>query len=180
MEIYLVRHTETVAPKGICYGHSDVALTEPYTQIFDQILDQLPSTFDCIYTSPLQRCAKLADHIKLHRGSGLSIMKDDRLKELNFGDWELKPWDSIPMYELQPWMDDFVNIPVPSGESMLDLHIRVGHYISSIKKNHSSAKSVVVTHAGVIRSFYAHVQRFDLKDLFTIDVPFGSVHALNL
>ena len=180
MEVYLVRHTETVTPKGICYGQSDVALIEPFELLFDQIVAQLPSKIDHIYCSPLQRCSILADHINVQSGKRLSIVQDDRLKELNFGSWELQAWDSIPMSELQPWMDDFVNISVPGGESMLDLHIRVGHYISSLKKSRDNERFIIVTHAGVIRSFYAHAQRFDLKDLFTIDVPFGSVHALFL
>lgn len=180
MEIYLVRHTETIAPKGVCYGQSDLALSKPYDDHFNQILKLLPSKFDLIYSSPLQRCLTLATYINAQRLNRSKIIQDDRLKELNFGSWELKAWDSIPMDELQPWMDDFVNISVPSGESMLDLHIRVGHFISSFKKSHPISRSVIITHAGVIRSFYAHAQRSELRDLFTIDVPYGSVHVLNL
>ncbi len=42
MEIYLVRHTETVCEKGICYGQSDVGIRAPYVTIFESILEQLP------------------------------------------------------------------------------------------------------------------------------------------
>ena len=42
MEVYLVRHTETVCEKGICYGQSDVGILEPYDVLFETILSQLP------------------------------------------------------------------------------------------------------------------------------------------
>lgn len=38
MEIYLVRHTETICGKGVCYGQSDVALAEPFESIFENIV----------------------------------------------------------------------------------------------------------------------------------------------
>ena len=59
MEIYLVRHTETVCEKGICYGQSDVGIRAPYDAIFDAILEQLPEQ-GVLYTSPLQRCSILS------------------------------------------------------------------------------------------------------------------------
>ena len=43
MEIYLVRHTETSCEKGICYGQTDVDLSEPFESIFENIVSQLPS-----------------------------------------------------------------------------------------------------------------------------------------
>ena len=43
MEIYLVRHTETICEKGICYGQSDVDLAEPFESVFENIVSQLPS-----------------------------------------------------------------------------------------------------------------------------------------
>ena len=43
MEIYLVRHTETICEKGICYGQSDVSLREPFESVFENIVLQLPS-----------------------------------------------------------------------------------------------------------------------------------------
>ena len=59
MEIYLVRHTETVCEKGICYGQSDVDIAAPFETVFEKIVSQLPSEA-LIFTSPLKRCATLA------------------------------------------------------------------------------------------------------------------------
>lgn len=84
MEIYLVRHTETVCGKGICYGQSDVALSEPFELIFENIISQLPSEA-IIFSSPLQRCVILAKYIQ-NKIKAISYQEDKRLMEMNFGD----------------------------------------------------------------------------------------------
>jgi alpha-ribazole phosphatase len=84
MEVYLVRHTETVCPKGICYGQSDVSIIEPYA-VFSVYNEAIASR--CYIFSPLQRCTLLANYIKENLGC-ISIKQDDRLMEMNFGDWE--------------------------------------------------------------------------------------------
>ena len=129
MEVYLVRHTETVCEKGICYGQSDVGIREPYDVIFESILNQLPQDA-VLYSSPLQRCAILAKHIQENTQID-SIIEDSRLMEMNFGDWELKKWDAIPQEVLNPWMTDFVNVRVPNGESFVDLDDRVRDFLEN-------------------------------------------------
>ena len=59
MEIFLVRHTETVCEKGICYGQADMDIKEPYIEFFQEIKTQLP-TDAILYSSPLLRCKKMA------------------------------------------------------------------------------------------------------------------------
>jgi len=49
----------------------------------------------------------------------------DDLMELNCGDWEMQAWNDIPKPEIQPWLDDFVHVPVPNGESYTQMHERV-------------------------------------------------------
>ncbi|MFB9080950.1 histidine phosphatase family protein [Flavobacterium procerum] len=46
----------------------------------------------------------------------VSYEEDERLKEKNFGDWEMRKWD-IFRRTTQSWMEDFVTIPVSNGES---------------------------------------------------------------
>lgn len=169
MEIYLVRHTETVCEKGICYGQSDVGLQQNYQPLFNTIKAQLPA--DAIYySSPLQRCTILADYI-----SGSHYKTDPRLMEMHFGDWELQEWNLIAPEELNPWMEDFVNIAVPNGESFADLHARVLDFMETELQNHSSRPIVIVTHAGVIRSLLCQMTNLPLKDAFVNKVDFGQV-----
>lgn len=172
MEIYLVRHTETICEKGICYGQSDVDIAEPFHVIFDEIITQLPSEA-VIFSSPLKRCVILAKHIQ-EKIKTISYKEDERLKEMNFGDWELKTWNEISPEELNPWMEDFVNIKATNGESFTELHERVGNFLSN-EISGLKQPIIIVAHAGIIRSILCHHTSLPLKDAFENKVNFGQV-----
>jgi len=173
MEIYLVRHTETTCEKGICYGQSDVDLAEPFESVFENILSQLPSKA-IIFSSPLKRCVTLAKYIQ-NNIKTISYEEDKRLMEMNFGDWEMKSWNSIPQDQLNPWMEDFVNIKVSNGESFVELHERANNFLSEKKSNKINHPVIIVAHAGTIRSFLCHHSSLPLKDAFQNKVDFGEV-----
>lgn len=173
MEIYLVRHTETVCEKGICYGQTDVNIAQPYDIIFETIVQQLPKDA-LLYTSPLQRCVTLSKYIQKQTQT-TNYEEDKRLMEMNFGDWEMKNWNEIPPEELNPWMEDFVNIRVPNGESFVDLHERVSDFIENEILSKTSQKVIIVAHAGVVRSILCLLNSLPLKDAFQNKVDFGQV-----
>jgi alpha-ribazole phosphatase len=174
MEVYLVRHTETVCEKGICYGQSDVRISEPYLELFESIKNQIPIGA-VVYSSPLFRCTELANYI-----SSSSIITDARLMEMNFGDWEMQNWDAIPVDDFTPWMNDFVNVRVPNGEAFVDLHDRVLDFLENELQNDTSKPVVIVAHAGVIRSILCKITRLPLQDAFQNKVDFGSVIKIEL
>jgi alpha-ribazole phosphatase len=173
MEIYLVRHTETVCEKGICYGQADVEIQSDYLSLFESIKTEIPSDA-IVYSSPLKRCTILANHI-----SKGNYKTDSRLMEMNFGDWELKKWNDIPLEMLNPWMKDFVNVSVPNGESFVQLYERVNAFFDEIKKAKHSKPIVIITHAGVIRSVLCKNSNLSLKDAFQNKVDFGEVKKIN-
>lgn len=174
MEVYLVRHTETVCEKGICYGQSDVSILEPYLDLFESIKKQIPPAA-IVYSSPLFRCTELAHYL-----SSSSIITDSRLMEMNFGDWEMKKWDAIPPDDFAPWMNDFVNVAVPNGESFVDLYHRVDDFLENELQNPHNMPIVIVAHAGVIRSILCKITNLPLKDAFQNQVNFGAVIKIEL
>ncbi len=174
MEIYLIRHTETVCEKGICYGQSDVGLLQEYNSQFETIKAQIPAKA-VFYSSPLQRCTILADYL-----SESNYTTDSRLMEMNFGDWEMKNWDTISLEEMNPWMKDFVNVTVPNGESFTKLYDRVTDFMQTELQMNNSKPIVLVTHAGVIRSILCKISSLPLKDAFTNKVDFGEVIKIKL
>lgn len=167
MEIYLVRHTETVCEKGVCYGQADVGLL-PFEIQFETIKKQIPENA-VFYSSPLQRCAILADYL-----SASEFTTDSRLMEMHFGDWELQKWDDIPQEELNPWMEDFVNVKALNGESFTELYFRVLDFFQN-ELSYQNKPVVLVTHAGVIRSVLCHISDLPLKKAFQNKVDFGQV-----
>ena len=168
MEIFLVRHTETVCEKGICYGQADMDIKEPYIEFFQEIKTQLP-TDAILYSSPLLRCKKMAEFISK------DITFDKRLMEMNFGNWELQPWNDIPVEEIKPWMDNFVTIRVPNGESFEDLHERVGEFYSELLQK-KEAKVIIICHAVSIRSILSRYHKTNLVDAFSFySINYGEV-----
>lgn len=176
MEIYLIRHTTPEIEKGICYGQSDLPLATSFQTELQELLKQHPSLNNphTIYSSPLQRCKLLAE--ELH---STAIQYDVRLQELNFGDWELQPWDDIDQNQLKPWMEDFVNSPCPNGESFIDLYQRVLSFKDDLLLTQNE-NVIIITHAGVIRSFLSYVNNTPLNEAFEYKVAYGEVIQLNI
>lgn len=173
MEVYIIRHTTPDIEKGICYGQTDLSLADTFSEEFKTIKQQIPSNQKySIKSSPLKRCALLANHLGSH------IFFEDRLKELDFGDWEMKPWHNISEEKLNPWMEDFVNTRVPNGESYLDLSSRVNHFFEEILNSHDEQNLIIVTHAGPIRAFLSSVLGMPLEKSFSIKIQYGAIFHL--
>ena len=175
MEVYLIRHTTPQIEKGICYGQSDIPLMETFGIDIQNILQHLPDSVDVVYSSPLSRCVKLAEHIK----SDQKFTHDTRLMEMNFGSWEMKKWDEMDQEVLNEWMKDFVNVRVPNGENFIDMNNRVCEFIEElIKKQYK--KVVIVTHAGVIRSVLCQILETPLQNAFKIPIDYGGITKIKV
>lgn len=162
MEIYLIRHTTPAVEKGICYGQTDLDVTDSFAAEADSIRPWLPSRIGAVYSSPLQRCHKLAE--TLFPDHTPTLYKD--LMELDCGNWEMQPWNEIPRTEMQPWLEDFVNVVVPEGESYALMHERVINRFNEISQHASPA--VIVAHGGVLRSILAHITGTPIKEAFDL------------
>ena len=132
MHIYAIRHTKPNIESGICYGQSDLNVAESFTLEQKMVADKLNEIlFDSVYSSPLLRCKALAESIF---EDGL-IAFDDRLKELDFGDWELETWEDIYNSEKgKVWMDNYQTLPTLNGESYPKMRIRVEDFLTEIKE----------------------------------------------
>ena len=161
MEIYLVRHTAPDVAKGICYGQADIDVTETFLTEAAIIKKHLPENVGAVYSSPLKRCKKLAEHLF----TGHTIQLHNDLKEINCGQWELKAWDDIPKAIIDPWMKDFVTVRIPDGESYEDLYLRVKNAFLHIHQE--AGPIVIVAHGGVLRSILSYITNTTLKDSFT-------------
>ena len=175
MEIYLIRHTIPRIEKGICYGQTDIPLENSFHDEAARVMQNLPESFDMVYSSPSSRCYKLAQLIQPLQ----LIVQDKRLLEMNFGDWEMKKWDEINQDELQKWTQDFVNVTVPNGENFIQLNNRVNHFMHELAKQ-DFKRVAIITHAGIIRSFVISVLEIPMENAFKISIGYGSVTKINI
>ncbi len=177
--LYLLRHTSIKVATGVCYGQSEVELSETYEQERDAVKTLLSAVlFHKIYTSPLKRCRILAGDINVNR---TEVVIDNRLMELDFGKWEMKRWDDIYKTEYsKQWFADYVNVACPEGESYSDLLARVSGFIESLEQECNSCNFLVVTHGGVIKAFRSMVLGITPQKAFESSIGFGQVTVLDI
>jgi alpha-ribazole phosphatase len=168
----LVRHTTPDIDKGICYGQADLDVGLTYQEEMNDVWQQIKDDqFDRVYSSPLKRCDRLARDLS---NGQYDIHYDDRLKEMNFGEFEMKRWlDIHNSPKGRTWFKNYINQPVPGGESLLDLIVRTQDFIDDVQ--HDINKALVITHGGVIRAFYAILDKVGKDQLFDLQIPYGQV-----
>ena len=175
MKLTLIRHTTLQIAAGICYGQSDIDVSANFMDEANALKQKLAnSQFAAIYSSPLQRCAKLAG--SLDRAEPIL---DVRLMELHFGDWELQAWDDIPRDYFDIWAQDYANLAPPNGETFSQLQARGLSFLAEMLAKHKAEHIAIVTHGGMIRALLAHVLNMELKGLFRFNIDYASVTQLD-
>jgi len=85
MKIYLIRHTSVNSDSKVCYGWTDVDVSDNFHVEAERIKKYLPEKKISFYCSDLKRCVKLANYLSEMKipdlNSGLRIMKKDILEE---------------------------------------------------------------------------------------------------
>ncbi|HLI93551.1 MAG TPA: alpha-ribazole phosphatase family protein [Puia sp.] len=160
--IYLIRHTTPAVAKGMCYGQSDLDVTESFAAETAAIRGALSPAITSVFSSPLKRCSLLAQ--ELFPGRPLRLM--DALMEIDCGRWEMRPWDELPPEEIEPWMADLVQVRIPGGESYEDLRLRVSRAWETIGAEKGPGDIAVIAHGGVIRSILAGITGTSLIESF--------------
>jgi alpha-ribazole phosphatase len=174
MKLTLIRHTSLQLASGICYGQTDVDVAASFYDELNSLRLKLKETnFDAIYASPLQRCIKLAEALNIG-----SVQEDNRLKELNFGDWEMQAWDDIPREIFDIWAHNYAEFAPPNGETFTQLQHRGLSFLDEVLQKHDGKHIAVVTHGGMIRAYLAHVLNMPLKGLFRFHVDYASITQL--
>lgn len=140
----IYRHPQTSAPQGLCYGRTDFALADCAAE---QIREACAGLRPCarIISSPARRALALAE--PLAAKAGLSVERDARLAEINFGEWEGRFWSEIDRRESDPWAENPWERAPPGGESFGEIYARTASLI-----NDAGEGACLISHAGVIRA----------------------------
>jgi alpha-ribazole phosphatase len=146
----LLRHTRPEGGAGVCYGVTDLPPGAELAREARRLAAQLPQV-ERVVTSPLSRCARLAERLAAARGLVLSV--DPRLAELDFGAWEGRRWDDLPRPEIDAWAADLMGARPHGGESVAMLAARAWAALDE------ADGALVVTHMGVIRAALARAGR---------------------
>lgn len=173
--IYLIRHTKPEIEKGICYGQSDLDVSDSFNIEKQIVLSKIKLAVNTVFiSSPLKRCYKLAEFLS----GDSSVSTDDRLMELNFGDWELKKWENINEEELKFWGDNYLYSTPPQGESFTQLHERTVNFWKEL--NLKEKNYVITAHDGVIKSLLCFLLEIPLRKAFSVSLNYGDVVKVNV
>ena len=147
MKIYFLRHTTLNIADEIFYGQSDVDVSKNFLNEVKLIKSKILSEeIDLekikIISSPLKRCKKLAMQIRP------KFIVDSRLKELDLGDWEMKPMNSIPKKIIKDWEENIMTFKIPNGESNKTFLKRLDSFLKDILSFNQDV--LLVAHAGSI------------------------------
>ena len=163
MRLYLIRHARPDVVDGLCYGSTDLSVTEQeHQQLLAALVPVLPKKLP-IFSSPLRRCRALAGKLADVLESD-DVIYDKRLAEMDFGAWEMRAWSEIPRTEVDAWAADLHGYRPGGGESVLDMAQRVHAFYSELQSQ-SCPSAAVVCHAGTIRLLSAcvrHALPFDM------------------
>ena len=172
MKITLVRHTEVQEKYHKRYnGHIDIGLSSlGVTQAKNLASYFKEREFDLVYCSDLKRARDtLSPFVQADQA-----IYTPKLREKSWGKHEGLSFDEI-IAEGEIEYVDFVSWINALGGEDYELYVqRVREFFLEYLITQEVEKTLVVTHAGVIRVLMAIVQKISLEKAFSIDVPYSA------
>lgn len=164
--VYLLRHGQTPwnADNNRYCGRTDIPLTEKGLGQAAAVREQLTGiAFDGIYSSPLQR-ARLTAGI----ATGKEVIIDQRLIEVDFGEWEKKTREEFVAENPSSWnvwAEDPTHVRAgATGETGMEVVQRVDDFFKELHVKHSTGTFLVAAHNGVNRLYMAYKLGMPLKN----------------
>ena len=169
MRIALIRHLRPDIAVGTCYGRLDIAVAPDAdaTATLAELAEFRPTR---LHSSPARRCHALAALIA--PAVECAAVFDDALLELDFGAWEGKLWDEVPIDALDLWADNPLAFSAPGGETGASLVARTQAFAQSLLA--AGQDAVVVSHGGPLKIIRA-VLCGETIDLFAPTQGMGEI-----
>lgn len=144
-QLFLVRHGPTHAKSMV--GWSDLPADLSDIGAIGRLEAYLPKDA-VVISSDLSRTIATADAIQ---GTRHRLDHDATLREMHFGDWELKTYDEVEDQDhIRAFWDKPGDIRPPNGESWNEVCDRVNRAIDHLVLEFAGRNIIVVAHFGVI------------------------------
>ena len=169
MQLFLIRHPRTEVPGGICYGRSDVGLAQPVATDASRLATLLPTGCE-IVSSPLRRARLLAEALGPTR-------IEPRLAEMDFGEWELRPFDTL-RDELDAWAADPLGFRPPGGESAAEMADRAQAAAAELMRR--ATPLAIVGHGGPLRAIAGDLLGLPAARWLALDFDFAALTELRV
>lgn len=176
---HFLRHGKPSSTGILTGSGTDVGLSIEGRGAMMESLSRL-NAIDCVISSPLKRCHDVANEFSIQ--NALPIEQATDIREMDFGQWDGKPYDWLWQHTNNPSVGEFWQSPwrvtPPEGEALGDFRARIVNWWQCELKNRKTTSHLVVTHAGVIKQLLAHLLEIPLNSsvgLNCIEVPYAAV-----
>jgi alpha-ribazole phosphatase len=169
LDLYLVRHPKPRIDDGLCYGISDLPVAEDPAACAARLAPLLPRAA-CVLSSTLLRARVLAEALDP------AARCDPRLSELDFGEWEMKPFADIPVEGFDAWGDTLVDFRAPAGELYADMAARV--WAAFDEHRQGARHLVIVGHNGPMRVLAGTLLGLPANRWLNLEFAFGRLTHL--
>lgn len=176
--LYLLRHGDTGA-RGRFIGSTDLPITpEAKHQLQSSARLLKDKAITSVICSPMTRCRQTAEVLRLDA----EITYDERLREVDFGNWEEMTFDDIAagwpekVDEWARWSEDFT---FPGGENMGGFLARIKD-VSCFVNESAQENMLLITHGGVIRQLICHYLGISHSSYLLFEVKAGMFTTLSL
>lgn len=181
--VWLIRHGEPDAEsRGRCYGRLNVGLSaEGQTQLHDVAKRLQEEPISAIYVSPRKRTIESGEILAQVHSCPVSI--EDRLCEIDFGDFEGKTYDEIARTHAElyrQWMERPTEVQFPNGESFRQTQARVLEAARELYARHRGQTIAIVSHGGVNRILLASALEIPDANIFRVSQRYAAVNLLVL
>lgn len=153
-------------------GRADSPLTALGVEAVEQLAPEIPSVC-AVYSSPSGRTMQTAKILfpfdSAQGGQGLEIICDDRLREINLGDWEGRLQADLDVEDPEQH-SNFWNAPhlfkKDGAETFSEVAVRAADFFNEIAARHVGESIAVVSHTTVIRSMLFSIEPRDLSEFW--------------
>jgi len=175
--ISFVRHGETALNReGRLQGRIDLELSERGGEQVTRVSQRFaPDLVARIYTSPLRRAQQTAAAIAEVSGAGVEV--DDRLLELDYGEWDGKPLSEMRTPRGELWFADPTFAP-PGGESLVDVTARVEAFCRDRLRPDGGERIVAVSHVSPIKAAVIWALGVDERATLRMQLGLASISTI--
>ncbi|TCL08599.1 broad specificity phosphatase PhoE [Shimia isoporae] len=175
--LHLVRHGPTHAKTMV--GWSDLPADLSDTAAINRLSGFLPKS-GLIISSDLSRTIATADAIQ---GERRRLPHDPDLREIHFGDWELRKFKEIEAEDpdrIRAYWEHPGDVRPPNGESWNEVATRVNRGIDRLIAGHAGEDLIVVVHFGVILTQVQRAECLTASEVFAHRIDNLSVTSIQI
>ncbi|HHB77037.1 MAG TPA: hypothetical protein ENK84_10940 [Desulfobulbus sp.] len=176
LHLHFIRHGRTTAPGGALLGTTEVPLSQEGRRQCTRLGRRLPKGLPCL-CSPMLRTTETQEEL-MKQGVVSGVVFDDRLREIDFGRWEMKTFAELEQEgaDISSWLE-YHHFCFPGGESIAGFVGRLQALADDWQRQVHEDKDgqlLIVTHGGVIKTMLCLLLGLDHNNYLLFDVGYGS------